>query len=220
MQTNLNGTFKHSPLEQIPDVDAPHPSTFSKIRIDEMTDWLYSDDAQPVKGTRELSVKCCIAEEVIEDDLGYEISRTPFVRHRFYDEKQKKWSVDVASSRLNADGYMTIRTQDKVLPGLKARFGKALEAYQQRLASEGRALPIVLLADAVYPQVISSCECRGIMSINDLANAKKADLTKVEDHLRSIGQIRMADQIKTFQQRAKDRLDHLGITAQIAPQAA
>ena len=209
---NLNGTWQQPALEQIPEADVPHPSTYAKVEIREMTDWMYSDDAQPVPKSTEKSVKCCVAEEIIYDDYDMVKSCMPFVRHRYYDEKQKKWSSDIASSVLKAGNYLNNRTQDRVTPGLKDRFGTAIAAYQNRLVRDGRDLPLVLLSDKVYPQVIDACECKEITSINALAGATKATINKVKQYLRQIGQTRMAENIEHFQEIAKSRLDELGVT--------
>jgi hypothetical protein len=207
---NLNGTWQAPALEQTSEMDAPHPSTFAKVIIEQMTDWMPSNDATKVPKSNEISVKCCVAEQVIYDDYDMEKSRTPFISHMFYDEKQKKWNADRASSALKASNYLTTRTQDRVTPGLKDRFGNAIDAYEKRLVRDGRALPIVLLSDKVYPQVINACECLDISTVNALASADKALLKKLETHLRGTGQIRMADNLPRFVALAKEKLASLG----------
>lgn len=207
----LNGTWQQPVLEQPIDIDAPHPSTFAKVEIREITEWMPTDDAKPVPKSNEMSTKCCVAEEVIFDSYEMEQSVRPVVLHKFYDAKQKKWNRDVASTELAADRYITVRTQTAVIPGIKDRFGKAIDAYERRLAREGRPLPIVLLADKVYPAVINACECVQINTINAFAAADKAIIAKLDAYLRKIGQSRLADNLKAFQDRAKERLASLGI---------
>jgi hypothetical protein len=206
---NANGTFAHTPLDSIE--PQPHPSTFAKVRIDEMTPWMPSDDAKPVPKSNNMSVICCIAEAVNLDDYDMEQNRQPIVMHRFYNEKMKRWDNDIATSALSASGYMVTRSQDRVTPGLKDRFGTAIAAYEKRLVREGRPLPIALVADKIYPEVLNACECRGVFTVNAIASADKSTLAKVEQHLRNHGQTRHADNMKRFQQIAREKLDALGV---------
>lgn len=207
----LNGTWQQPVLEQIPEIDAPHPATYAKVEIRDHTPWMPADDAKPVPKSSEMSVRCCLAEEVISDTYGMEISVKPIVKHQFYSEKNKRWDRDIATTELTADRYMTMRTQTAVITGTKDRFGKAIDAYERKLADEGRALPIVLLADKVYPAVINACEAVGIASIQAFATADKPTLAKLDGFLRKAGRIREADGMKTFVDRAKERLVSLGI---------
>lgn len=208
---NLNGTWQQPVMEQLSDIDAPHPATFAKVEVRELTPWIPTDDATPVPKSKEMSTLCCMAEEIVYDVYDGEVSVKPIVKHKFYNSKEKKWDRDIATTELSAERYLTIRTQTATIPGIKDRFGTAINAYERRLANEGRSLPIVLLADKVYPSVINACECVQINSVNALANANKATIDKLEGYLRKVGQSRMADNVKTFIERARERLASLGI---------
>jgi hypothetical protein len=208
---NLNGTWQQPVLEQIPDLDAPHPSTFAKVELREITPWIPADDAKQVPKSTEMSVRCCVAEEIIYDSYDMEQSTRPVVKHQFYSEKQKRWDRDIAVTELTADRYMTIRTQTAVIPGIYDRFGSAIRTYERKLADDGRSIPVVLLADKVYPAVINACESVGITSVQAFAAADKPTLAKLEGFLRKVGHARHADNIKTFVERAKERLASLGV---------
>jgi hypothetical protein len=208
---NFNGTWQQPVAEQLSDVDAPHPATYAKVEVREMTEWMPSDDAKPVPKSKEMSVKCCVAEEIILDSYDGQISLKPIVKHRFYDARKKNWDKDVATTELSADRYMTIRTQTATIPGIKDRFGKAIDAYERRLVKDGRPLPIVLLADKVYPAAINACESMAISSIEALATSDKQTIAKLEEYLRKSGQSRIAAQVKRFQELACTRLDNLGV---------
>lgn len=209
---NLNGTWQQPAMEQLSDIDAPHPATYAKVEVRDITDWVPSDDAKPVPKSKEMSVRCRMAEEIIFDAYDGEVSVKPIVKHQFYDEKQKRWNNDIATTELTADRYLTVRTQTANIPGTKDRFGTAIDAYERRLVRDGRALPVVLLADKVYPVVINACESLQIDSIEALASADKPTLGKLEGYLRKNGQGRMADQLKRFQDIAKGRLEALGVS--------
>jgi hypothetical protein len=209
---NLNGTWQAPALDPLSDIDAPHPSSFAKVEVREMTDWIPTNDAKPVPKSDAVSTMCCMAEEIVYDGYGGEVSVKPIVKHKFYDEKQKRWDRDIATSELNADRFMTVRTPTAVIPGLKDRFGKAIADYEKRLARDGRSLPIVLLADNVYPAAIAACESLQISTVNALASADKPLLSKLEGHLRKSGHQRMADQVKRFQEVAQARLESLGVS--------
>ncbi len=209
---NLNGTWQAPVMEMLSDIDAPHPATYAKVEVRELTPWIPTDDATRVPKSNEMSTRCCMAEEVIYDSYDGELSVKPIVKHQFYDAKKKKWDKDVATTELNAERYMQTRTQTAVIPGIKDRFGSSIDAYEKRLVREGRPLPIVLLSDKVYPATINACEAIQISSINALASADKPTLGKLEGYLRKNGQGRMADQVKRFQELACARLDSRGVS--------
>lgn len=209
MNQSLNGAWQAPHLEQIADV--PHPSTFAKVVIDQITDWMPSDDATPIPKSKEMSVRCCVAEQVIIDDYEMEQTRTPMIMHQFYSAKDKRWNADVATSAIRASNYMTVRTQDRVTPGLKDRFGTAIAAYEKRLVRDSRPLPIALAADKIYPVVVNACICCEVDTVNALALADRATLGKVEGHLRKFGQQKMADNMKRFQEIARAKLESLGV---------
>jgi hypothetical protein len=210
---NLNGTWQQPVAETLADIDAPHPATFAKVEIRDITDWMPTDDAKPVPKSSEMSTRCRMAEEIIYDAYDGEVSVKPIVKHQFYDEKQKRWNSDIATTELTADRYLTVRTQTANIPGTKDRFGRSIDAYERKLASEGRPLPVVLLADKIYPAVINACESLQIASVEALANADKATIAKLDGYLRKSGNTRMADQIKRFQDIAKARLESLGLAS-------
>lgn len=207
----LNGTWQQPVLEQIPDLDSPHPSTFAKVEVREMTPWMPADDAKPVPKSKEMSVRCCMAEEVVYDSYDGEVSVKPIVKHQFYSEKNKRWDRDVATTELSADRYLTARTQTAVITGIKDRFGSSIAHYECVLAEKGRPLPIVLLADKVYPAVINACESVQVASIQAFAAADKPTLAKIDAFLRKYGRFKEADNLKTAQDKAKERLASLGI---------
>jgi hypothetical protein len=207
----LNGTWQQPVLEQIPDLDSPHPSTFAKVEVREMTPWMPADDAKPVPKSKEMSVRCCMAEEVVYDSYDGEVSVKPIVKHQFYSEKNKRWDRDVATTELSADRYLTARTQTAVITGIKDRFGSSIAQYERVLAKEGRPLPIVLLADKVYPAVINACESVQVASIQAFAAADKPTLAKIDAFLRKYGRFKEADNLKMAQDKAKERLASLGI---------
>lgn len=207
----LNGTWQQPVLEQIPDLDSPHPSTFAKVEVREVTPWIAADDAKPVPKSKEMSVRCCMAEEVVYDSYDGEVSVKPIVKHQFYSEKNKRWDRDVATTELSADRYLTMRTQTAVITGIKDRFGTSIANYERVLAKEGRPLPIVLLADKVYPAVINACESVQVASIQAFAAADKPTLAKIDAFLRKYGRYKEADNLKMAQDKAKERLASLGI---------
>lgn len=207
----LNGTWQQPVLETIPDMDAPHPSTYAKVEVREMTSWIPTDDAKPVPKSKEMSTRCCMAEEVIYDQYDGEVSVKPIVKHQFYSQKMKRWDRDVATTELSADRYLTVRTQTAVIPGMFDRFKSSINAYERKLAADGRPLPVVLLADKVYPAVINACEALQVSTVQALAGADKPTLAKLEAFLRKSGQNRYADNLKTFVDKAKERLASLGI---------
>lgn len=209
---NLNGTWQAPAMENLSESDAPHPSTYAKVEVREITPWIPTDDATQVPKSKEMSTVCCMAEEIVFDEYDGELSVRPIVKHKFYDAKQKRWDRDVATTELNAERYLTVRTPTAVIPGIMDRFGASIRAYEAALAKEGRSLPIVLLADKVYPAAINACESLQISSINALATADKAVLTKLENHLRKSGHSRYAEQVKRFQEVAQARLDSLGVS--------
>ncbi len=208
---NLNGTWQPPVMDQLSDIDAPHPATYAKVEVREMTAWVPTNDAKPVPKSSEMSTKCCVAEEIIYDSYDGELSLKPIVKHKFYDAKQKRWDKDVATTELSADRYMTVRTQTATIVGIKDRFGTAIDAYEKRLAKDGRPLPIVLLADKVYPAAVNACESIGIASIEALATADKQTVAKLEEYLKKSGQARIAAQVKRFQELACARLEALGV---------
>ncbi len=211
MNQSMNGAWQAPHLEQIADV--PHPATFAKVIIDQMTDWMPTDDATPVPKSKEMSVRCCVAEQVIVDDYEMEQSRSAMVMHQFYSAKNKRWDNDVATTAIRPSNFMTTRTQDRVTPGTKDRFGTALAAYEKRLVRDERPLPIALAADKIYPVVINACICCEVGTVNALAFADKPTIGKIEGHLRKHGQQRMADNMKRFQEIAREKLEGLGVSS-------
>jgi hypothetical protein len=207
---NLNGTYNQPIMEEIQ--GAPHPSTHAKVEVRTITDWVWTDDAKPVPKSREMTTRCQMAEEVIYDDYDGEISVRPIVRHQFFDEKQKRWNIDVACSLLSADNYMTVRTQDRVIPGLKDRFGTAIAGYEAIVAKRDGNLPLVLLADKVYPQVIHACKACEIRTVKELALADKPAMARIEHYLNTHGGRTFASGLKRFQDIAKAKLEGLGVT--------
>ncbi len=210
MNQSLNGSWQAPALEQIQDV--PHPSTFAKVVIDQITDWMPSDDATPVPKSKEMTVRCCVAEQVVIDDYEMEQSRIPMIMHQFYSVKDKRWNADVATTAIRPSNYITTRTQDRVTPGTKDRFGTVLGVYERKLAKEGRPLPIALVSDKIYPVVVNACICCEVHTVNALATADKPTLGKIEGYLRKHGQNRMADNMKRFQEIAREKLEGLGVT--------
>jgi hypothetical protein len=208
---NLNGTWQPPVTEQFSDIDAPHPATYANVEVREMTSWVPTDDAKPVPKSKEMSTICCVAEEIIYDSYEGQLSLKPIVKHKFYADKLKRWDKDVATTELTADRYMTVRTQTATIVGIKDRFGTAIDVYEKRLVKDGRPLPIVLLADKVYPAAINACESMGIASIEALATADKPLISKLEAYLTRTGQSRIASQVRRFQELAQTRLDNLGV---------
>ncbi len=96
---NLNGTYQQPVMEQLSDIDAPHPATYAKVEVREMTPWIPTDDAVPVPKSNEMSTKCCVAEEIIYYSYEGEMSRKPSVKHKFYNGKRR--SGTRMSPRLN-----------------------------------------------------------------------------------------------------------------------
>lgn len=211
---NLNGTWQQPRLEEIQ--GKPHPSTIKEIRVREMTPWMYCDDAKPVPKSvsGEKDTQCQVAEELHFDQYGMEIALKPIVRHKFYDSKQKKWNGDIAVSLISPQNFLTEATTMGTILGLKDRFGTAIAAYEKKLAGDPEragSIPLVLMSDRIYPAVINACTCKDVTTINAFANADKPTLANVEIYLRQNGQIRMADNLKKFQEIAKQKLIDLGI---------
>lgn len=193
----------------------PHPSTFGEVKVLERTQWRWADDATPVPKTngKVMSVRCRMVEIVTLDDYGEEMSCAPAVQHQGYDVKAKKWQTDLAVSELRADRYMTEKKQNGDIPGLKQRFGSAIAEYQQWLVKEGRDLPIVLIADEVYPQAINALICRGVKTVQQLANLSDGELGALKTALEKQKFDRMASLVAKFREKAQMRLRALGIDA-------
>jgi hypothetical protein len=206
---NLNGTYNQPIMEEIQ--GAPHPSTHAKVEVRVVTDWMWTDDAKPVPKSREMTTRCQIAEEVILDEYDGEVSVRPIVRHQFFDQKQKRWNMDIACSLLSADNYITVRTQDRIIPGLKDRFGTAIAKYEDIVAKRDGNLPIVVLADKVYPQVLNACKACEVTTTKDLALADKATMARIENYLNTHGGKTFASGLKRFQDIAKAKLSGLGV---------
>ena len=132
-------------------------------------------------------------------------------RHQGWDTKQKKWQPDKAVSELRADRYMTEKkTEGDDVPGLKQRFGSAIAEYEQYLVKEGRELPIVLIADQVYPQAINALICLGVKTVQALASLTDAELNTLRVSLEKQKFVRMATLVAKFREKAQAKLAALG----------
>jgi hypothetical protein len=191
-----------------------HPATYTNVKIIDCTQWMPADDATPVKGSREMSVRCMIAEVVTYDDYDEPLSTVAAVKHQSYDAKKKKWHTDVAFSELLPDRLMTEHKQHVPggIPGLKQRFGAAIAAYEAWLVKEGRDLPIVLIADEVYPQAINALICRGVRTVNALAVLTDTELATLRAALEAMKLPRMAGLVEKFRDKARAKLVRLGVT--------
>lgn len=188
----------------------PHPATFGAVKVMDRTDWRPADDATPVPKSREMSVRCRIVEVEILDDYGEVMSCAPAVKHQSFDAKAKKWHTDVSVSELRADRFMTEKKQNGDIPGLKQRFGAAIAEYEAWLIKEGRDLPIVLIADQVYPQAINALICRGVKTVNALASLSDAELAVIKTALEKQRFDRMAGLVAKFRDKALAKLRGLG----------
>jgi hypothetical protein len=195
-----------------------HPATYAKVVIIDRTTWMPSDDATPVKGSKEPSVHCLIAEVITYDDYDEPISMVPAVKHQSYDGKKKKWHTDVAYSELLPDRYMTEHKSHMPdgIPGLKQRFGKAIALYEAWLVKEGRELPIVLIADEVYPQAVNAMICRGVRTVNALAALTDAELGVLRTALEGMKLPRIASLTEKFRDKARAKLTRLGVKTEAA----
>ena len=214
---NLNGTYNQPVLEEIQ--GAPHPATHAKVEVRVVTDWMWTDDAKPVPKSHEMTTRCQMAEEVIYDEYDGELSVRPIVRHQFYDQKQKRWNTDIACTLLSADGYITVRTQDRIIPGSKDRFGKAIVKYEEVIARRDGDLPLVLLADKVYPQVLNACKSCDVRTVKQFATADRGTIGKIEGYLNTHGGKTYATGLKRFQDIARAKLEALGVEIEDAKPA-
>lgn len=192
--------------------NAPHPATFGAVRLFDRTQWMPSDDAIRVPKSTEMSVRCQIVEIEIHDDYGEVVSCVPAVRHQAFNAKQKKWHTDVSVSELRAGHFMTEKKSIGAnIIGLKQRFGTAIAEYERWLVKEGRDLPIVLLADQVYPQAINMLRARGVLTVNALAGQTDAELAVLRQALLAQKYERLSGLVEKFRDKARGRLAALGV---------
>lgn len=197
----------------------PHPATFGEVKLLDRTQWMPSDDAIHLPKSKEMSVRCQIVEIEIYDDYGEVISAVPAVRHQAFNAKAKKWHTDLSVSELRADNYMTEKKSIGAdIPGLKQRFGTAIAEYERWLVKEGRDLPIVLIADQVYPQAINALVWRGVKTVNALAALTDAELAVLRQALLAQKYERLSGLVEKFRDKARARLAALGVGVKPAPE--
>ncbi len=190
----------------------PHPATFGEVKVIERTPWRLSDDPKDSNPKSRAKVQCRIVEIETYDDYGEVMSSAPAVMHQGFDTKQKKWHTDKAVSELRADRYMTEKKADgNHVPGLKQRFATAIGEYEQYLVKEGRDLPIVLIADEIYPEAINALICRGVKTVQALAVLSDKDLGVLRLSLERSKFVRMAALVNKFRDKANAKLRGFGI---------
>lgn len=194
----------------------PHPATYGEVKILDRTPWRLSDDLRDPNPKNKAKVQCRIVEIEVYDDYGEVMSSAPAVMHQGFDTKQKKWHADKAVSELRADRYMTEKKADgNHIPGLKQRFASSIAEYEQYLVKEGRDLPVVLIADEVYPEAINMLICRGVRTVNALAALSDGELGELKAALERSKFVRMAGLVPKFRDKARGKLRRLGVAAGI-----
>jgi hypothetical protein len=196
------------------------PSLDLDVNVVDKTQWMDADDATPVKGFNNVSIRCKIAEATTVDDYGYPVGEISVViLHQYFDAKRKKWSGDTASSEINPHAYISIRTQDGVIHGLKDRFKTCIKAYLDQLVREKRPIPLAFLADRVYPDAICCLMANGIRSVEKFAAIEDGEpMNVLMDAFRDADMTTWAHRVPEFRQKAREMLQNLGVRLSEAPE--
>ena len=189
------------------------PSLDLDVRVVDVTQWMDADDSTPVKGFNNVSVRCKIAEATTVDDYGYPVGETSVVvQHQYFDAKRKKWSMDTASSEINPHAYVSIRTQDGVIHGLKDRFKTCIKHYLDQLVREKRPIPLAFLADRVYPDAICCFIANGLKSVEEVAALPDGErMELMMEAFRDADMTTWAHRVPEFRQKAREMLQNLGV---------
>jgi hypothetical protein len=179
----------------------------AKVVSRTVTAWRPADDSN--KNQQGLVYVECRMAEVEELDAYDGVLRMyPVIEHRFYDDKKKKTDPDIATTPIAPELMLDQHDNQGrlVRSGLKTRFASVLAEYETYLLREGRDLPLNMLGDVMYADLILMLRTFGITTAQAFVAMDDEALKAVGAALVKDGNGALAPRVKDFQRRTEDRL--------------
>lgn len=186
----------------------------AKVLTRNLTAWRAADDSNK-NPMGQVYVEVRISEIDELDAYDTVIRTTPIIEHRFYDDKKKKIDPDIATTPIAPELMLDQHDNQGrlVRPGLATRFKSALNEYETVLQKTGRDLPLNMLGDMMYPDLILMLRTLGIVTAQAFVAMDEDGLEKVRAALTKDGNGALAPRVKDFQLRTAKRLRDGGFPA-------